>query len=435
MRRYFLVLLFLSLSAAFSFAATLTGTVKNATSGKAAGGDAVELLALAQGMSVIAQTKADANGTFKFELDDPNVPHLVRVTHDGVSFFPAGGPVRPGVNTVEISVYDAAKKLDGISTTVNVLRVQTDNSNLQVLELIAVKNDSQPPRALMSDRTYEFYLPEKAQLDQALIQGPGGMPVNVSPIPDGKGGKYHFNSALKPGETRFEIAYHLPYSGEAAFTPKVTDNVQHFVVMMPKSMSFEAKSGARFSPMNEDNTANIQVATNVTPDSDLSFRISGSGVLPEDSQQGGGGQQPSAAANGQAPAMSNDSRPGGGLGPPIDAPDPLEKYKGWILAGLAVVLVSGGVFVVSRANQSAAPVDPTACAPKAPAKAAAAAAYAPPAAPVKGQPGMLLEALKEELFELEIEKQQGKISAEEYEKTKAALDQTLGRALSRAKNS
>ena len=44
---------------------------------------------------------------------------------------------------------------------------------------------------------------------------------------------------------------------------------------------------------------------------------------------------------------------------------------------------------------------------------------------------MLLEGLKEELFELEVEHKQGQISQQEYEKTKAALDQTLQRALKR----
>jgi hypothetical protein len=44
---------------------------------------------------------------------------------------------------------------------------------------------------------------------------------------------------------------------------------------------------------------------------------------------------------------------------------------------------------------------------------------------------MLLEALKEELFQLEVERKQGKITPDEYEKAKAALDQTLERALKR----
>lgn len=58
------------------------------------------------------------------------------------------------------------------------------------------------------------------------------------------------------------------------------------------------------------------------------------------------------------------------------------------------------------------------------------AAFAPASAPA-ARSAMLLEALKEELFQLEVEKKQGRITPEDYEKAKAALDQTLDRALKR----
>ena len=54
---------------------------------------------------------------------------------------------------------------------------------------------------------------------------------------------------------------------------------------------------------------------------------------------------------------------------------------------------------------------------------------APP--PVSDRSGLLLEALKEELFQLEVEHKQGSISQQEYERARAALDQTLERALKR----
>lgn len=44
---------------------------------------------------------------------------------------------------------------------------------------------------------------------------------------------------------------------------------------------------------------------------------------------------------------------------------------------------------------------------------------------------MLLEALKEETFRLEVEHKLGRVSQQEYETAKAALDQTLERALKR----
>jgi hypothetical protein len=44
---------------------------------------------------------------------------------------------------------------------------------------------------------------------------------------------------------------------------------------------------------------------------------------------------------------------------------------------------------------------------------------------------LLLDALKEELFQLESERLQGKISPDEYEKAKSALDNTMQRAIRR----
>ena len=39
--------------------------------------------------------------------------------------------------------------------------------------------------------------------------------------------------------------------------------------------------------------------------------------------------------------------------------------------------------------------------------------------------------MKDELFHLELDRQQGKITADEYAKAKAALDETIKRAISR----
>jgi hypothetical protein len=45
--------------------------------------------------------------------------------------------------------------------------------------------------------------------------------------------------------------------------------------------------------------------------------------------------------------------------------------------------------------------------------------------------GTLMEGIKEELFHIEVERKQDQISQAEYERAKAALDQTLNRALKR----
>jgi hypothetical protein len=203
--------------------------------------------------------------------------------------------------------------------------------------------------------------------------------------------------------------------------------------MMPKSMTFAAKPGAQFSPMDDPN-AIVQVATNVTAATDLAFQVSGSGALQDD-QQSAGQQGNQAATQGSAGGEESQGgggmvagpRPGGGLGPPIDAPDPLHSYRIPILAGLGVALACGAVFVVSRSGSQGPAVPAPIVASAAPAETAKPVTVAAPV----DKTAMLLEGLKDELFQLEVEKQQGRISKSEYESAKAALDATLKRALAR----
>jgi hypothetical protein len=389
-------------------------------------------------MQEVARSKTDAQGKFSFSFESNGTPHMVRVTHDGVNYFPQSGPVGPNVSTADITVYDVAKNLP-VSTGVSVMRLQSDTGALQVMQLLAVKNDSAPPRTLNNDRGYAFSLPEGAQIDEAVAQAPNGMPVSSMPVPDDKQkGIYYFAFPLRPGDTRFQIAYHLPYSGELTFTPKITSDMQHFVVMMPKSMTFEAKNPAAFSSMNDPQggDALVEVSTQAKTGADLSFRVKGTGLLKDEAEQA------PAQGNGQVGMQGGaapDNRPGGGLGRPIDTPDPLSKYRWVILGALGVVLAGGGYLAVSRSKGVPAGeagvdeiVEEIEVAPKrvAPATVTVPASDAAPA----DRSQMILEALKEELFQLEVELQQGSISQADYQQAKAALDQTLQRALARKKS-
>lgn len=405
----------------FAAAQTLTGTVTNGTTGNHASGVEVTLITLSQGMNESGSTKTDAQGKFSFDLKEGG-PHLVRVDYQGANYFPQSGPIMPGVTSTSITIYDAGAKPDKISANVQVMRVQApDAQTLQVLELVAVDNNSNPPRAFVGKRTWEMYLPEGAQVDEAAVQGPGGMPINASPTQDpAHKGLYYFDFSLRPGESRFQVAYHLPYSGVATLKPHLTGNLQHFALLMPKSMQFSPVVASNFSPMSDDTgQSTMEVATNVTPEKDLSFHVSGTGTLPETQAQGGDQQQQA-----EAPGTSTSARPGGGLGNPEGTPDPLSKYRMPLIALCLGALALGGFWTVANRRSPSQ----TQAAP-------ASIANSPLAMTSNGanQPNLLLQALKEELFELEMERQQGKISESEYANAKAALDQTLARAVARSK--
>ena len=68
--------------------------------------------------------------------------------------------------------------------------------------------------------------------------------------------------------------------------------------------------------------------------------------------------------------------------------------------------------------------------PGAPITSAAAISSAKPVAAPQSR-NLLLDAMKEELFQLETERLQGRISDAEYQQAKAALDLTIKRAIER----
>ena len=402
-------------------AQNITGTVINGTTGKPAGGDEVTLLSLSQGMQEVGSTKTDNQGKFTLKAPaDQNVPHMVRVTHGGVSYFPRGGPLMPGNTRAEVTVYDGAKKVDGLQQVVEVDRLQTDGNQLQVIALFAVQNESKPPRTLVDDRTFEFVVPEGATIDSGLTRGPGGQPINEQPTEAGAKNRYGFSFPLKPGETQFQVSYHLPYSGQASFSPRPLAPVQHFVVMTAKGMSFAPKNPQRFQAMPE--SPGVMVATDAKPGEDLSYSVSGTGQFQAEGQQAAGGSDGGNGAMGGGQAAGRDSRPGGGLGAPIDSDDPLHDYRAVILGVFALVLVMGGFYVIGKSNSTA----PAAATP------GTAASVPVPAAPVPAdRNAKLLEAMKDELFHLELDRQQGKMTRAEYDTAKAALDETIKRALAR----
>jgi hypothetical protein len=402
-------------------AQTITGTVTNGTTSKPAAGDEVTLLSLSQGMQEVGSTKTDAQGKFTLKAPaDQQTPHMVRATHGGVSYFPRGGPLMPGVTTAEITVYDGAKKVEGLSQMVEVDRIQAEGNQLQVIALFAIQNQSNPPTSLVNEKTFEFVLPEGATIDSGLARGPGGQPINNQPSAAGAKNHYAFDFPIKPGETQFQISYHLPYSGNASFSPKPLTEVQHFVVMTAPGIKFAPKSPQRFQAIPDQ--PGVMVATDAKAGEDLSFSVSGTGQFqPEGQQAAAAGGAQGGGDMGGGGGAGRDSRPGGGLGAPIDSNDPLYEYRAVILGIFSLVLVMGGFYVVGKSNSSRTVA-------AAPAAGDVTVAYAPPA----DRSSKLLDAMKDELFHLELDRQQGKISPAEYEKAKAALDETIKRALARA---
>jgi len=403
----------------FALADSITGIVTNKTTNKPAAGDDVVLIRLAQGMQEASRTKTDAKGRFTLEIPNgDNQLHLVRVTHDKANYF---RPAPPGTQSVEVEVFNAAATVKGVSSEADVMHMETDASGkaLHVVENFFVKNESNPPLTQFSDRPFEFYLPDGAVVEGSAALAPGGMPVQASPVPLGDPNHYAFIFPIRPGETRFQISYRLPYSGSLKFSPRVMTPTDTIAIMMPKSMTFKPGTSSPYIPVTEDTTAQTYVARSVQPSEALDFTVSGTGQMPRDTgaaaTAGANGAADASGAAGAGSSAANDTRPGGGLGVPLDpegANDPWAKYKWWILGGLGLVMAVGaGIMLKNGPAQVAAP--------------------AMAGSGVLAGGGSLLSAMKDELFALETDRLQGRLTESEYLEQKAALEVVLRRALMR----
>jgi hypothetical protein len=443
-----LALCIVALTLATSAAQTLSGTVTNGSTNKPAAGDEVILINLTTTMEIAANTKADSNGKFSFKLTGGAGPHLIRAVHQGVTYHQIAPP---GVSSVEVNVYDVATKVSGLTVTADVIRFQADSGTMQGVRLFVVNNQSSPAKTQMNDHNFEFYVPPGAKVEQVQARAPNGQPIATEAAPQAEKNRYAINFPLRPGETQFQLEFTLPYTGEIKIDPKPLYPAEHLVVVLPKTMQFKAANPPSFQSMQDPSQGDsqVEVARQTKPGQPLGFTLTGNGVITESPGEIASGaarqqdqlqqqqpDQPQTRDN-----RSADNRPGGGLGVPIDAPDALQQYRWPILGAFAVLLAIGGwavtkrqpvpsAVVTSAAKPSVASSDygtvlrptttTTAAAP------ASSAAIAPLA-----RSSMLLEALKEELFQLEVERKQGKITPADYEKARAALDQTLDRALKR----
>jgi hypothetical protein len=426
-----------------ALAASITGTVVNKTTNKAAAGDDVVLIRLAQGMQESTRAKTDKKGHFSLDVPDSDTMHLVRVTHDKANYFQ---PVPPGTNNLDFEVFTAAAKVEGVTGEADVLKIQSDpgGANLTVTEMFFLKNESNPPKTQFSDRPFEFDLPAGSVVQASLALAPGGMPVRTAPVPLGND-HYTFIFPIRPGETRFQVSYTVPYKGSFTFTPHPSLPTDTVAIVLPKSMKFQPAAGSPYQAVTEETTAQAYAARNVTASQPLGFTLSGVGELPRDSdaaqgqgqgqgQSQGQDQAQAGADNGPLPGTGvSPARPGGGIGAPIDPEgvnDPWAKYKWWILGGLGLLLAAGAGFMLKQpvpGGESAVVA--------APRPTAAGTGPTPAPQPAPTEPSGMLATLRDELFALETERLQGRITESEYQDQKAALEVVLRRSLARTQGS
>ena len=401
-----------------AFAAdTITGVARNQTLGLPAAGDEVILLRPDQGMQEEARTKTDSQGTFTFNVNSPDKLHLVRLVHRGVNYdqrASVGGPV-------SVDVFEAAAKVQGITGSIEIVRIGTNGNSLHVSDMIEIRNNSAPPLTQAGKYTFDVYLPAHAKIDSVLAAGSDKVATMISAVPvPGEPDHYAVNFSLRPGTTKFSFNYDLPYRGHATFHPRCVVPLQQLAVMIPPTMKFTSRSAAFETLATGNNSYQVEAANQLQAGEGPEFEISGAGVLPP-LQSPTQSQSKSRDVALPAPALSRSTdsamqvqRATTGDPRSPSSSSASSPQSRWFLLGAASILLTGALvfFLWYRQKRSLL-------------------STMSPALNHRSSDS-LIESLKDEMFLLEIDRLQSTVSMEEYVSAKRALETILTRCLSRS---
>jgi hypothetical protein len=397
-------------------AGTVRGTVNNATTGKPGAGVEVVLIQLQGGMTPVANTKTDAGGQFTF--DNPGIgaqPMLVRAIYKGVNFHQ---PLPPGKDSVSVDVFEPTSDAKTISVPSRVVIFQPNGSNLIVGEEYGVKNDSAPPQAYFrADGNFELMLPEMAELKQIAASGPSGMPVVQAPIDKGKN-RYAIAFAFRPGESDVRLSYELPYPGNATTIkfPTVYGGGR-LLVVAPPSVKL---TGDGLQMAGQEQGMNIYERASVAAGTLVSVTLSGTAPPPT---------APAADAGG-APGRAENVQGGEASGTIQAIPGRLDALKWPLVGGFCILFVLAAILLARKPVAIAVPSETTSPASGqvagTPEKSDASPGTNGDAlASLDRATATGLDKLKDQLFRLELRRQAGTISEEEYSSERAKAEQVL----------
>jgi hypothetical protein len=420
----------LLISSSIAQAGTIHGTVKNGTTGKPAANVEVILIQLQGGMQPVSTTKSGPQGEFTF--DNPGLgaqPMLIRAVYNGINFHQ---PAPPGKNDVVVEVFEPTKDAKTIAIATRIVFFQPNGSTLIVGEEYAIENKSQPPQAYFrTDGNFDFALPANAKLQQVAAAGPAGMPVVQAPI-DRTKDRYAIAYAFRPGQSTVRYSYELPYAGNAATVrvPMLYSSAR-LIVVAPPTMQI---TGDGLQAGGQEQGMNIYGRENVPAGTAVAVNVSGTAPPPSENSADSG-QQGQDSQPGSAPSANVNIQ---------QVPGRLDGLK-WPIMGFLVVVFAMGAYLLSRKSVVTVPVgaaseDDLDAAPVAKNRAMKAAAPAtatarpmpenadgnsPTLADVDAAVGNSLDSLKERIFRLELRRQAGTITEEEYAQERARTEKVL----------
>jgi hypothetical protein len=231
--------------------ANITGTVNNRSTGKPQAGTTVTFYKFGQGgMEPVTSAKTDAQGNFAIDQEPSSQgPSMLRVEVDGVTY---NHMMRPGSRAqgVLLDVYNASKDGAGVKVSKHMILFQPGNGRVTVNETYLVDNSGKTTWSDPANGTLHFFLPAAADgKAEVNATAPDGMPVPVPTEKTSRADVYTAKFEVKPGQTRFDLNYTVPYTEGTAYAGKIVSKDENTYLVAPSGVTLE---GANLQDLGEE---------------------------------------------------------------------------------------------------------------------------------------------------------------------------------------
>jgi hypothetical protein len=220
------------------------GTVFNGTKNKPQAGATVSLFRVSQnGPEMLASVKSAVDGTFQLAApagsESPG-PKLLQAVYAGVTYNRMIPPGTPD-SDLQVEVYESSARPGAARVATHMMLLEPQNGSLNISESFVYTNDSKITYNDPDRGTLRFYLPAGAggKVDVNVVS-PNSVPVrraaDKTDLPD----VYKLDFPVKPGESRIDLVYQVPFQTPATFETKVLYKDPNTKLLAPVGVTLSA---------------------------------------------------------------------------------------------------------------------------------------------------------------------------------------------------
>jgi hypothetical protein len=267
-------------------AAAIDGVVVNRTTGQPQPNVAITVSKMNASTGMLSDSAGnattDAQGKFAIAAAVEG-PTLLRLSWNGVTYNHMLPPGTPSTG-ITIDVYNSSKSPGAAKVDKHMLLFEPGAGEMTVNETILVKNDGQTAWNDPKDGTLHFYLPATHTKFQIHATAPGSVDVPTTASKSPKPDIYKVDFAIKPGETRFDLTYNVPYTLGSQYEGKIVTKDDNTYLIVPDGVTLTAE---HLTDLGQEPRTKAHIYG--LPGTTYNIQLSGAEIATPDAAQGASG--------------------------------------------------------------------------------------------------------------------------------------------------